>query len=163
MGFETEQSGGFGINDAARPAHDRVAVGFNAREIVQRSALFVAERMIHAVDVRVAMHDDDLPGELRGFMAKQLEKFLISPMGKALAKVGETGVCLKQENNAGEFFATGKCEIFLQPGKDDRVAVEKLFRWLAGHAPIVVAARQIYRYEQDRANPEAGISTARWL
>ena len=64
MGFKSEQSGRFGVDDAPRPAHERIAEGFHADEIAHRTALFVPKRMIYPADMRVTMDGDDLAGEL---------------------------------------------------------------------------------------------------
>lgn len=69
MGFEPEERRRFCVDDAARPAHDRVAVGFDPREIANRPALPVPKRLIYPADMRVAMDDDDLSSELRRFLA----------------------------------------------------------------------------------------------
>lgn len=70
-------------------------MGFDAREIAERTALFVAERVVDPADVRIAVHGDDLAGELRCFVAQQFEKVAVATMAKALVEMRETWVGLE--------------------------------------------------------------------
>ena len=103
------------------------------------------------------MDGDDLPGKIQGFLAQGLEKVAETAMRQSFGKMREARIGLEQQHDSRQFVAPGQREAFLQPGKDDRVALEKFLPWFTAPAVIVVIARQVERDEKDRAAAETRV------
>src|SRR5574343_1132698 len=66
MGFESEQGGAIGIDHPESPTHQGVAVRFDTGEAEIGSSVAVAQGLVDAADMRVAMDGHDLPREFAG-------------------------------------------------------------------------------------------------
>jgi hypothetical protein len=71
-----------------------------------------------------------------------------------MGKVREARIGLEEQHDTGELLAVGQVETVTQPGQDHRVAGEIRggLRW---SAPVVVAAGQIERDEEDGTKAKA--------
>ena len=80
MGFESEQGGAIGIDHSESPTHQGVAVCFDTGEAEIGSSVAVAQGLVDATDMRVAMDGHDLPREFAGFFLNEAQELTVSVM-----------------------------------------------------------------------------------
>ena len=113
IGLETEEARLLGVDEAFGPAHQGITMGFDPREVGERFPLGIAQRLIDAAGMGIAMHGNNLPREGQGFIAQQRQEIAIAAVAEALGKMPETRIGLKEQHHAGQFLALGQGKLSL--------------------------------------------------
>lgn len=87
------------VDDDLDPTHERIAEALEPREVGKRLAGFrIAQRMVDALPVRVAVNEQHLAGKIDRLVAQRFKQLAIAAVAESRSEVLEPRIALQGDD-----------------------------------------------------------------